>query len=138
MCIYIFICIYMYEYVFIHTCIYTVGDVHGPRYIYRVELLRMAVASASLDAVRAARHSPKHKLFKESFCKSSFPHKSNNLSFILEIIKDKFTDLCGDRLLQKYLINTFCEVCYCYFTGWSCSAWQSPLRVLTNVFIEYF
>ena len=36
------------------------------------------------------------KVFIKSFCKSQFPHKSVNLFFILVIIKDKLTNLCGN------------------------------------------
>jgi len=36
------------------------------------------------------------KVFIKSFCKSQFPHKSVNLLFILVIIKDNLTDLCGN------------------------------------------
>ena len=37
-----------------------------------------------------------HKVLIKSFCKSQFPHKSVNLFFILIIIKDKLTNLCGN------------------------------------------
>ena len=36
-----------------------------------------------------------HKVFRTSFCKSQFPHKSVNLFFILVIVMDKLTDLWG-------------------------------------------
>ena len=36
------------------------------------------------------------QVFVKSFCKSQFPHKSVNLSFILVTINDKLTDVCGD------------------------------------------
>jgi hypothetical protein len=45
----------------------------------------------------------------KSFCTSQFQHKSVNLSFTKVTIKDKLTDLCGNRLLQNDSINTFCE-----------------------------
>ena len=32
----------------------------------------------------------------KSFCKSQFPHKSVNLSFIIADINDKLTNLCGN------------------------------------------
>jgi len=35
-----------------------------------------------------------------SLSKSQFPHKPVNLFFILVIIKDKLTSLCGNSLLQ--------------------------------------
>jgi hypothetical protein len=38
-------------------------------------------------------------VFRKSFCKSSFPHKFVNLSFIVTGIKNKLTDLCGNWLL---------------------------------------
>jgi len=41
-----------------------------------------------------------HKVFVKSFCKSQFPHKFVNF-FILVIMKDKVTDLCGNKLLQN-------------------------------------
>ena len=37
-----------------------------------------------------------HKVFLKSFCRSQFPHKSVNLSFIITNIKNKLTDLCGN------------------------------------------
>ena len=49
-------------------------------------------------------------VFIKLFCKSQFPHKSVNLFFILVIIKDKLTDLCGNLLLRKDFINTFWEI----------------------------
>ena len=42
-------------------------------------------------------------------CRSQFQHKLVNLFFILVMINDKWTDLWGNRLLQKDVINTFCE-----------------------------
>ena len=36
------------------------------------------------------------KVFIKFFCKSQFRHKSVNLFFILVIIKDTSTDLCGN------------------------------------------
>ena len=36
------------------------------------------------------------KVFIKSFCKSQFPHKSVNLSFIITDLKDKLTSLCGN------------------------------------------
>ena len=36
-----------------------------------------------------------HTVFIKSFCKSQFPHKSVNLSFIITRMKNKLTDLCG-------------------------------------------
>ena len=37
-----------------------------------------------------------HKVSIKSFCKSQFPHEFVNLFLILVIIKDNFTDLCGN------------------------------------------
>ena len=45
-----------------------------------------------------------HKLI----CKSQFPLKSFNLSLFIANAKDKLTDLCGNRLMQKDLVSTFC------------------------------
>ena len=42
-----------------------------------------------------------HNVFLKSFCKSQLPHKSANLSFTITNIKNKLTDLCGNRLLQN-------------------------------------
>ena len=50
------------------------------------------------------------KVFMKLFCKSLFQQKCVNLVFILVIIKDKLTDLCGNGLLQNDVINTFCEI----------------------------
>ena len=50
-----------------------------------------------------------HKLFIKSFYKSQFPHKSVNLSLLFTNMKNKLTDLCGNRLLQNDFINTLCE-----------------------------
>ena len=48
--------------------------------------------------------------FTMSFGKSQFPHKSVNIFFILVMIKDKLTDLSGNRLLQTDFRITFCEI----------------------------
>ena len=50
------------------------------------------------------------KVFIKTFCKGQCPHKSVNSFLILVIIKDKLTDLCGNRPLQSDLIDTFCEI----------------------------
>ena len=52
---------------------------------------------------------PKMLLFK-SFCTSQFPHKSANLAFMITNIKNKLTNLCGNRLLQNNFTNSFCEI----------------------------
>ena len=44
--------------------------------------------------------------FMKSFCKSQFPHESVNFFFMLVAMKERVTDLCGNRLLQNDLINT--------------------------------
>ena len=36
------------------------------------------------------------KVFIKSVCTSQFPYKSVNLFFILAILKDQLTDLCGN------------------------------------------
>ena len=51
-----------------------------------------------------------HQVFRKSFCKSQFPNRFVNLFFILVMIKDKLTDLCGNWLLHNDWINTFCEI----------------------------
>ena len=48
--------------------------------------------------------------FCKSFCKSQFPHKSVNLSFIITNIKSQLTDVCGNELLQNDAVNPFCEI----------------------------
>ena len=37
-----------------------------------------------------------HKVFTNSFCKSQFPQKSVNVSFVIADIKNELTDLCGN------------------------------------------
>ena len=51
-----------------------------------------------------------HTVFIQLFCESQFPHVSVNLFFMLSTIKDKSTDLCGNRLLRDDFRNTFCEI----------------------------
>jgi len=36
-----------------------------------------------------------HEVLLTSFCKSQFPHKSVNLSFMITTAKNELTDLCG-------------------------------------------
>ena len=50
------------------------------------------------------------KVFIKSFCKSQFPHRSVELSFIITNLKSKLTDLCGNWLLHNVFINTLCEI----------------------------
>ena len=50
------------------------------------------------------------KVFTKSFCKSQFPHESVNLFFALVRMKDTFTNLYENRLLQNDLMNTLCEM----------------------------
>ena len=57
-----------------------------------------------------AHRSGLKKDFTKSFCKSKFSHKSVNVLFIFVIVKDKLTNLCGNRLLQNDFIDTFCEM----------------------------
>jgi len=40
------------------------------------------------------------------FCKSQFPHTFVNSFFMLVIVKDKLTNLCGNWLLQNDFVNT--------------------------------
>jgi len=49
------------------------------------------------------------KVFITWFCTSQFPHKSVNLSSIITNMKNELTDLCGNRLLQNDIMNTFWE-----------------------------
>ena len=58
-----------------------------------------------------------HKMILKSFCKSQFPQKIVNLFFTLVMVKAKFTDLCGNRLLQDDFMNTFCEMRLAVFAG---------------------
>ena len=49
------------------------------------------------------------------------PQKFFNSSSIITKMKEKLTDLCGNRLLQNNFINTFCMIRYinladCFFT----------------------
>ena len=46
------------------------------------------------------------KMFLKSFCSSQLPHKSVDLSLTITNIKNKLTDLCGNRLLQNDFKNT--------------------------------
>jgi hypothetical protein len=50
------------------------------------------------------------KVLVKSFSKIQLPHKSVNVSFIITNVKNKLTDVCGNRLLQNGLINTSCEI----------------------------
>jgi len=50
------------------------------------------------------------KVFIKSFFKSQFPHKSVKLSFIITNMKNKLTNLRGNRLLQNDMTNDFCEI----------------------------
>ena len=59
------------------------------------------------SAGRGVRGSISHKEFITSFCKSLFPDELVKLSFIITNIKNRLTDLCGNRLLQNDLMNTF-------------------------------
>ena len=50
------------------------------------------------------------KVFTKTFCRSQFPHKFVDSFFVLVIIKDELTDLCGNELLQSDFVNTLCEI----------------------------
>jgi hypothetical protein len=50
------------------------------------------------------------KVFIELFCKSQMPHKLVNLSSTVTRVKDKLTNLCGNRLLPNDFRNTLCEI----------------------------
>ena len=49
------------------------------------------------------------KVLIKSCCRSQFPHKFVNFYFILSMMKDKLTDLCGNQLLQDDFVGTLCE-----------------------------
>ena len=51
-----------------------------------------------------------HKVFSKVFRKSLFPHKSVKFFFILVTVKDKLTDLWGNRLLHNFFKNTVREI----------------------------
>ena len=51
------------------------------------------------------------KALRKSFCRSQFPHKSENLFFKLVMIKDQLTELCRNGLLQNECINTGIDLC---------------------------
>jgi hypothetical protein len=44
------------------------------------------------------------------FCKSQFPHKFVDSSFMIANAKNRLTGLCGNRLLPNDVINTLCEI----------------------------
>jgi hypothetical protein len=50
------------------------------------------------------------KVFIKSVCTSQFPYKSVNLFFILAILKDQLTDLCGNWRMQKDFVKTSCKI----------------------------
>ena len=64
---------------------------------------------ADTNTIRPALFIPQ-KVFIKSFCKSQFPHKFVNLSFIITKTKNKLTDLWGHWLLQNDFIKTLCEM----------------------------
>ena len=51
-----------------------------------------------------------HEVSIKSFCKSQFPHKLVNLFFTSVMMKDKLTDLWGNRFLKTDFVNTFCAI----------------------------
>ena len=51
-----------------------------------------------------------HEVFIQAFRKSQFPLKSVNFFFVLAIIRDKMTDLWGNRLSHNDFIHTLCEI----------------------------
>jgi len=48
-------------------------------------------------------------VFTKSFLISQFSHKSVNVSFVITYMKNRLTNLCGDRLLHSDFVKTFCE-----------------------------
>ena len=53
-----------------------------------------------------------HNVFLKTLCESQFPYEFVNVFLILEIVKDKLTNLCGNRLLQNDLKETLCEISF--------------------------
>jgi len=49
---------------------------------------------ASLQGRIQGRNLVSHRVLLKSFCRSQCPHESVSLFFILEIVKDKLTNLC--------------------------------------------
>ena len=52
----------------------------------------------------------RHLLLYKVVLQKSIPAKFVKLFFASDIIKNKFTDLCGNRLLQNNFLNTLCEI----------------------------
>jgi len=50
------------------------------------------------------------EVFMKTFSKSQFPHKSDNLSFVITNLKNTMTDLCGNCLFQNDFSNTVYEI----------------------------
>ena len=55
-------------------------------------------------------------MFLTFFCIGQLPHRSVNLSFTVASIKNKLTDLFGNRLLQNESQNILCEIKVLLFT----------------------
>ena len=49
-------------------------------------------------------------LFWKAFCRTQLPHKSVNLSFTINNIKNRFTDFCGNRMLQIAVEKSLREI----------------------------
>ena len=66
------------------------------------------------------------KVFAQPLGKSQSLHRYVNSFFILEIMKDKLTDLCKNWLFRNFFMNTFCEIQP--RRVWACMPRQSPAR----------
>jgi len=73
-------------------------------------VIQVRLPASSPSICRAHEERISHKVIWKSFCKSQFPHKSVNLFFRLVLVKDKFTNLWGIKLLQNDFKNTLREI----------------------------
>jgi len=76
------------------------------------------MSNAALDPPADAEFVPtefiSQQVFMHSFCKSPFPRKPVNLSYIITNIKNKITYLCGNWVLRNDFINTCCKKRVCH------------------------
>ena len=73
---------------FLKTFLVEIGQVF-PQPLYLVTYSQLWAGSPPVAFIS-------HKVFIKSFCKSQFPHKFVNVFFIIAIVKDELTDLCGN------------------------------------------
>ena len=97
--IYIYICIYVYIYIYICP-----PGKHSSNYNRR-RCLPWNVGFGYFSDVFISQ-----KVFMKPFCKTQFPYKFIDVSFIITHIKNKLTNLFGNWLLQNDIINTFCQI----------------------------